>query len=70
MPPKTVARLIRFERAVDLLRTSPGMRMADLAADCGYFDQAHLNREFRSLAEMTPRECAFEFQLAPVPVLE
>ena len=31
-------------------------RLADLAADCGYFDQAHLAREFRSLAGCPPSQ--------------
>ena len=39
--------------------TSPGTggyRLADLAAVCGYFDQAHLAREFRALAGCPPSQ--------------
>jgi AraC-like DNA-binding protein len=31
-------------------------RLADLAVECGYFDQAHLTREFRALAGCAPIE--------------
>jgi AraC-like DNA-binding protein len=34
----------------------PGYRLADLAAACGYFDQAHLAREFRALAGCPPSQ--------------
>jgi AraC-like DNA-binding protein len=54
MPPKALARLLRFERAVDRLRG--GADLAELALDCGYYDQAHFNRDFRQFAGCTPTE--------------
>jgi AraC-like DNA-binding protein len=54
MPPKAVARILRFERAVARLRA--GDDLAELALDCGYYDQAHFNRDFRAFADATPTE--------------
>jgi len=54
MPPKALARLLRFERAVGRLRA--GDDLADLALDAGYYDQAHFNRDFRAFAGTTPTE--------------
>ena len=54
MTPKAFARLARFRHAERLLR-SPGHRsLASIALTCGYYDQAHLNRDFRDLAGCTP----------------
>jgi transcriptional regulator GlxA family with amidase domain len=58
--PKEAARVARFDRARRLLR--PGARLAEVAAGTGYFDQAHLAREFRAPAGCSPsRWLADEF---------
>jgi AraC-like DNA-binding protein len=54
LTPKAAARVIRFDRAVARLKHGDDS-LAGLAYACGYFDQAHLNREFRELAGTTPR---------------
>ena len=51
--PKAVARVLRFQRALRLLRD--GRALADVAYDCGFADQPHLNREFRALARQHTR---------------
>jgi AraC-like DNA-binding protein len=63
LTPKAAARVIRFNRARHLLARQAtaadgagGYRLADLAVTCGYFDQAHLAREFRALAGLPPSQ--------------
>jgi AraC-like DNA-binding protein len=56
LPPKAFARILRFERVSALLQGVEGARLAEVAYDCGYFDQAHLNRDFREFAGTTPTE--------------
>jgi AraC-like DNA-binding protein len=51
--PKLLCRILRFQqifRAVE--RNDEGW--AAIAADCGYYDQAHLIRDFREFARQTP----------------
>lgn len=56
LPPKLVARIVRFERLSARLAADPTADWAAMAATCGYFDQAHMAREVRELAEITPTE--------------
>jgi AraC-like DNA-binding protein len=52
--PKTVARVIRFRTA--FRRVAGGYRgsLADLAAECGFSDQAHLTRSFAEFGGASP----------------
>ncbi|MHB8435914.1 MAG: helix-turn-helix domain-containing protein [Acidimicrobiales bacterium] len=51
--PRHLVRVIRFGRALEAIRT--GAALAQVAAACGYADQAHLTREVRALTGTTPR---------------
>jgi AraC-like DNA-binding protein len=53
LAPKQAARLVRFGRARRLF-TDLGVPLAEVAARCGYADQAHLTRDWRALAGVTP----------------
>ena len=59
--PKTVARILRFQRSLMMVR-SAGERanLADIAAASGYADQAHMTREFKKLGGLTPRTLIYQ----------
>jgi AraC-like DNA-binding protein len=65
-PPKTVARILRFRQARRAI-IGGASDWAGLALECGYADQAHLIREFRTLAGATPRQYA---QLEPMTMVQ
>jgi AraC-like DNA-binding protein len=58
LSPKAGARVVRFDRARRRLlrQQAEGGRvvLAELATECGYYDQAHMAREFRDLAGCPP----------------
>ncbi|MEU0548147.1 helix-turn-helix domain-containing protein [Micromonospora sp. NPDC005979] len=64
LPPKTAARLMRFQHAHAALRDAaatgspPGrgraVDWAEVAVRCGYYDQSHLIRDFHQFAGATP----------------
>jgi AraC-like DNA-binding protein len=56
LPPKRISRIVRFERLTAQLTVNPAIDWASAATACGYFDQAHLAREVRELARITPTE--------------
>ena len=63
LPPKSLARLLRFERAKALLEGDDRPGLARLARECGYYDQAHLTNEFRCITGTTPAAYAAETNL-------
>jgi AraC-like DNA-binding protein len=54
--PKQYARLLRFRAVVARVHGRLRVDWADVAADGGYCDQAHLAHEFRRFAGITPGE--------------
>jgi AraC-like DNA-binding protein len=56
LPPKVFARILRFQRAATLMTDAGGPSLCEIALDCGYYDQAHLNRDFRAFAGRTPTD--------------
>lgn len=54
--PKTLERVLRFQRLLSLARADRQAGLAALAHDAGYADQAHLSREVRALCGITARE--------------
>jgi len=73
LSPKQAARVFRFDRArrriARAAADATGRKLADLAVECGYYDQAHLALEFRQLAGCPPSQWLAEefrfFQAAP-----
>lgn len=55
LSPKLAGRVVRFERARGMLMATPSfVSIAQVAASCGYYDQAHLTRDFVELAGCPP----------------
>jgi AraC-like DNA-binding protein len=54
LTPKQAARVVRFERSRRLVERGAAPTLAAVAAACGYYDQAHLAREWRELAGCAP----------------
>jgi AraC-like DNA-binding protein len=52
LAPKPFARTVRLQSA--LRRIGEGHSLADVAVDCGYYDQPHMTRDFAGLARTSP----------------
>jgi AraC-like DNA-binding protein len=63
LPPRTLARLLRFRSVAEAIRAGrlPPSGFAGLAAAAGYADQSHLHREFRALAGRSPGQALREW---------
>jgi AraC-like DNA-binding protein len=56
VPPKLLARIVRFDRLLRHLRAGGGGGWAELALQFGYYDQPHLAREVRAFTGLRPSE--------------
>lgn len=52
--PKAMAKVLRFERSKAMLTQAHRPRLVDIAAACGYADQAHMARDWNELAGASP----------------
>lgn len=54
LTPKVFSRLCAFQRVIQSVGHRKDVEWADTATTCGYYDQAHLIREFRAFSGFTP----------------
>ncbi|MES2608668.1 MAG: AraC family transcriptional regulator [Pseudomonadota bacterium] len=54
LPLRSLAGILRFQRAMALLQGGAQPSLAHLAHEAGYADQAHMTRQFRKLGGFTP----------------
>ena len=55
MTPKYYQRISRVKNALKVLKLHPDTALADLALSIGFTDQAHMTREFKYIARITPK---------------
>src|SRR5690606_12970000 len=55
LPPKFVARTVRFRHALHHLMAQPATRWDEIVAALDYFDQAHFIRDVKALAGVDPK---------------
>lgn len=54
LTPKLFARVRRFQQVLQQIRTGADFSWADMAASCGYFDQAHFIHDFKEFSGINP----------------
>jgi len=54
LTPKLFCRVRRFQKVLHAIGVGDRIEWADLAIDCGYFDQAHFIHDFRAFSGLNP----------------
>lgn len=54
LTPKLFCRILRFQEVLHFLSNGQGMDLAEIALNCGYFDQAHFTHDFQSFSGLSP----------------
>lgn len=61
LPPKAFCRVRRFQRVLRYIQSGRGIEWAQIALDCGYYDQAHFIHDFQSFSGFTPANYVANF---------
>jgi AraC-like DNA-binding protein len=56
MAPKALAQVYKFQNVLKRIERDAAPDWSQVAAECGYYDQPHLNHEFRRLSGLTPTQ--------------
>jgi AraC-like DNA-binding protein len=56
LTPKAFCRVRRFQRVLHSVHGAKEAAWTNVALDCGYYDQAHFNHDFRAFSGVTPGE--------------
>ncbi len=56
LAPKRMGRVYRFQRVLQEVKRKECVDWADLAVNCGYYDQAHFNHDFREFSGLSPTQ--------------
>lgn len=54
MTAKNYQRIIRIRKAISFIQENKQMPLAEVAVELGFSDQAHMTREFKAIARITP----------------
>jgi AraC-like DNA-binding protein len=56
LSPKQFLKVVRFQNVINKKSKEPFVSLTELAYDCGYFDQSHMVKDFRSLSGLSPKD--------------
>lgn len=53
---KTFSRIIKLRNTIHFIKMNPSLSLFEIAINCGYYDHAHLIKEFKSLSGYSPSD--------------
>lgn len=54
--PKTMGKIVRFQSVICSINKNSSIKLTDVAAESGYYDQSHFIKEFKTFSGMTPKK--------------
>lgn len=66
--PKRMASNVRIQTVLYTIYSNPHRPLAEIAQQCGFYDQSHFNRVFKENVGLCPSEFLSQIQARPIPV--